>query len=267
MCGPSALATALQRTHVDVTPAQLAEQVYVPGRQGSLQLELIGATRRHDRLAVQIPPESRAIVDELIAGRPILIMQNLGVAWLPFWHYAVVVGYDSDTDSFVLRSGTTERLIVRRTRFERTWARADKWAIVILEPGELPQSHDSAAYTEAVAGLESVGSTESALQAYRTGLARWPTDDLLLLGYGNALYASGSIELAAQAYRNLLSVDPDNLPGLNNLAHTLNELGCRERALALIAEAPEVVEGPFAGTLAETRRTIVASPLSACRSN
>jgi len=267
MCGPSALATALHRTHVDVTPAQLAEQVYLPERQGSLQLELVAATRRHERLAVQIPPESRAVVDELAAGRPVLVMQNLGVAWLPFWHYAVVIGYDSDTDSFVLRSGTTERLIVRRSRFERTWARADKWAIVILEPGELPQSLDSATYAEAVAGLESVGSTESALQAYRTGLARWPTDDLLLLGYGNALYGSGAIDLAALAYRNLLSVHPDNLPGLNNLAHTLNELGCREKALAVIARAPKVVDGPFAGALAETRQTITASPQSSCRLN
>src|SRR3954465_11999642 len=45
-CGPAALATLLQSAGIDRTPAQLVEQIYLPQRQGSLQLELLGATRR-----------------------------------------------------------------------------------------------------------------------------------------------------------------------------------------------------------------------------
>ena len=157
MCGPSALATALHRTGIAATPEQLAEQVYVPGRRGSLQLEMVAATRRHDRLAVQIDPDLHAIVAELTAGRPVLVLQNLGINWLPVWHYAVVVGYLPDANSFVLRSGTTERLVMRQSRFAQSWARADNWAVVILEPGELPRSRDPAGFIRAVAGLESVG--------------------------------------------------------------------------------------------------------------
>ena len=39
-CGPAALATVLTWTGVNVTPAELAPQVYLPERQGSLQLEI-----------------------------------------------------------------------------------------------------------------------------------------------------------------------------------------------------------------------------------
>ena len=44
-CGPAALATVLAADGVDVTADQLVSEVYLPGRRGSLQVELIAATR------------------------------------------------------------------------------------------------------------------------------------------------------------------------------------------------------------------------------
>jgi len=265
LCGPSALATALQRTNVAVAPADLADQVYVPERRGSLQVEMVAAARRYDRLAVQIDPHPQAIVDELHAGRPVLVLQNLGVSWLPFWHYAVVVGYDPAADRFVLRSGTTERLLMQRSSFLRTWARADNWAVVVLEPGEPPVTSDATAFTRAVAGLESAGHVAAALLAYRSGLTRWPRDKLLLLGYGNALYGSGEIRLAVDAYRDLLAADPDNLPALNNLADALGALGCREQALTVLARVPDSADQSYLATLAETRRSIESLASESCQ--
>jgi len=265
MCGPSALATALHRTGVDVSPEQLADQVYVPGRKGSLQLEMVAATRRHDRLAVRIEPNLQAIVGELAAGWPVLVLQNLGVSWLPVWHYAVVVGYDPAANSFMLRSGTTERLEMRRSRCAQSWARAGNWAIVVLEPGELPHGRDSAPYVSAVTGLESFGRFDSALRAYESGLTRWPANDLLLLGYANALYGAGEMKLATRAYRDLLAVAPGNVPALNNLAHTLGEIGCRSQALALIAAASGVGDSAFIAVLEETRREVEARPSGSCQ--
>jgi tetratricopeptide (TPR) repeat protein len=228
---------------------------------------MVAATRRHDRLAVQIDPDLPAIIEELAAGRPVLVLQNLGIGWLPVWHYAVVVGYRPDADSFVLRSGTTERLTMRRSRFARSWERADNWAVVILEPGELPQSRDPAAFIRAVAGLESVGRLDAALLAYRSGLTRWPASDLLLLGYGNSLYGSGEIARAARVYRDLLAISPNHLPALNNLAHAMGELGCREEALAIIARAPDSADPSFKQTLTETRQTLESRSPGRCARN
>src|SRR4051812_2984801 len=45
-CGPAALATVLQSAGIERTPAQLAPEIYLPQRQGSLQFELLAATRR-----------------------------------------------------------------------------------------------------------------------------------------------------------------------------------------------------------------------------
>src|SRR5215212_8494513 len=50
-CGPAALATVLKHSGVDVTPDPLVSQVFLPARQGSLQLEMLAAARRYGRVS------------------------------------------------------------------------------------------------------------------------------------------------------------------------------------------------------------------------
>ena len=51
-CGPASLAALLNHAGRDATPTALAPQVFLPARQGSLQAELLAATRRHGLLAL-----------------------------------------------------------------------------------------------------------------------------------------------------------------------------------------------------------------------
>ena len=49
-CGPSALAAVLNSSGVMVTPESLKSRIYIPGRQGSLQIEVLAATRGYERM-------------------------------------------------------------------------------------------------------------------------------------------------------------------------------------------------------------------------
>jgi len=131
-CGPAALATILNASGVGADPEALKSRIYIPGREGSLQLELMAATRAYDRLAYSIDPELQALVAELRAGRPVLVLQNLGIGVAPIWHYAVVVGYLPEDRQFVLRSGDQRRYLIDARRFVRTWLRAENWGVVAL---------------------------------------------------------------------------------------------------------------------------------------
>ena len=44
-CGPAALATMLGQRGLALTPGQLKDEVFIPGREGSLQLEMVAAAR------------------------------------------------------------------------------------------------------------------------------------------------------------------------------------------------------------------------------
>ncbi len=50
-CGPAALATALGAVGVSIAPKVLGTAVFVPAREGSLQIEMLAAPRRHGHIA------------------------------------------------------------------------------------------------------------------------------------------------------------------------------------------------------------------------
>jgi tetratricopeptide (TPR) repeat protein len=238
-CGPAALATVLGHSGLELTPSELAPQVYLPRREGSLQIELIAATRRHGRIPVVISPELAALIAELQAGRPVLVLQNLRLRTWPAWHYAVVVGYDAIKDVLLMRSGQTKRLETPAAEFLRTWSLAGRWAIVTLVPGELPASSGPRRYLEAVAAMESAGADPATLvTAYRAALTRWPRSFVARFGLANALRSSGKLAEAEANYRTLLAERPDERAVVNNLADLLVERGCPEEALALLDRLP-----------------------------
>lgn len=258
-CGPAALATVLNVAGVAVSPDDLAPAVYIPERRGSLQLELLGAARRHDRLPYPLEGDLAAIAAELQAGRPVLVLQNLGFRRLPVWHYAVVVGLDPAQDEVTLRSGAERRLVMEAGKFLESWEKAGSWAIVVLEPGELPARPDENIYLRAAAGLESAGRYGAALEAYRAGLGRWPESTLARLGVANSLHALGRKRQAESEYRALLELDSANGIAWNNYGSVLNARGCRAAALAAVENA--IASGPASllDAFRQTREEIIVN--------
>ena len=229
-CGPAALATLLKHAGADVDADALVPEVYTPGLRGSLQPELLAATRRHGFIPYVIEPDAGSLAAEIAAQRPVLVLQNLGVARVPIWHYAVVVGIAGD--EVILRSGAEERRIERGSRFLREWERGSNWAFVALSPGELPATENAGRYIRALAGAEPVLGAAAAERGYRAALERWPSDELVLFASAGQRYAAGDLAEATALYRGLLAAAPGNAAARNNLANVLAERGCRAEALA-----------------------------------
>ena len=236
-CGPSALATALNAAGVPVTPDELAPSVYIPDRNGSLQIELLATTRSYGRIPYPVEPDVLALLGEIQAGRPVLVLQNLGLGFAPVWHYAVVIGYLPEENRFVLRSGEHKRHLIKTSRFLRTWRRAESWGIVVLPPGTLPTGNDATSFVQAVASLESVGQFEAAATAYQAAVAQWPEHAFAWLGLGNSYYAMGRLDNAEDAYSELLNIEPDNVIVLNNLSMVLADNGRIDDAIQTIDRA------------------------------
>jgi tetratricopeptide (TPR) repeat protein len=220
-CGPAALATVLDAAGAEVSPDQLAQLVYLPQRRGSLSMELASAVRRFGYLPYQLQPRLADLLAEIEHGRPIVVLQNLGLSWLPRWHYAVVIGYDLPRQQIILRSGVHQRVLTDIATFERTWQRGDYWALLVLPPAEMPAHADPVRYLQAVVGLERTPHRQAALMSYRAAVTRWPVNITAWMGFGNSSYAAGDLDTAAQAYRQVVSLDGRFAPAYNNLAQTL----------------------------------------------
>lgn len=254
-CGPATLAMALGAAGIDATPDALKPQVYVPQREGSLQPEMLAAARRNGAIGMTIAPTLDALLTEIAAGNPVIVLQNLSLPISPLWHYALVIGYDLDAAEIVLRSGTTERLAMPLSTFEHTWGRSDYWGMVALPPGRLPATVQEGPATDALVAFEKSASPVDAQKAYAAALQRWPGNFVLQMGYGNAAYGAGERAAAAVAFRRATELQPDSAPAFNNLATVLSELGKYDDARRA-AEKAIALGGPWRDTSYATLQTI-----------
>jgi hypothetical protein len=264
-CGPAALATVLGASQVTVSPQELTPQLYLPGRRGSLQAELISATRRYQRVPYLLPPRWSAVEQALGEGRPVLVLQNLGLSWLPRWHYAVVIGVDPQADRVLLRSGTEPRLRMRARHFQHSWRGGDFWALVVAAPEDPPQGAEPLRWLEAVAPFETLRQPELALRAYTAATERWPEVAQVWLALGNARYALKDLPGAARALRRATQLAP-GAAAYNNLAYVLAELGCGTAAQAALGQARLQADAPdWAAALAATAVQVDAAPAATGR--
>jgi tetratricopeptide (TPR) repeat protein len=233
-CGPAALATALKYSGVNINASTLVDEIFLPSRLGSLQIEILASARRHGRLPYRITPNMRTLLNEVTAGNPVLVLQNLGLNWAPQWHYAVVVGFDLNKQEIILRSGVDERHITDMDTFEFTWARSQYWGIVVLPAETLPATANAKDYLRTVVALEKMQTDNRQWpmihSAYRSALSRWPNNLIAQMGLGNSAYHLADLKGAAQAFHSAVREHPDAGAAHNNLAQVLMELAVKKQA-------------------------------------
>ncbi len=235
-CGPAALATVLEHAGVVRTLQQLEADVYVPQRQGSLQLEMLGGARRAGVLPYLLQGELQAVWQEVAAGHPVVVLQNVRWDWWPVWHYAVVVGYDQVASTVTLRSGDEKRLVMPVADFAQSWALAQRWAFVALPPDQLPVTATADAFVQAAITLERVAPIQAA-QAYQTALQAWPDHLGARLALGNSHYRAHDLQTAQMHYERATLDHPEAADAWNNLAQVLYETHQRAHARVAVGKA------------------------------
>jgi tetratricopeptide (TPR) repeat protein len=250
-CGPASLAMALNAAGIAVTPETLKPELYLPGRHGSLQVEMLAAARRQGAVAYQLAPELSDVLRELAAGSPVVVLQNLAYAWYPVWHYAVAIGYDIDNAEIILRSGPEKRQVLPMRTFEYTWARSGYWAMIASPPGSIPETAAENAFVAAVGALEKTGKPEDVQRTYLATLDRWPGNLTAQIGVGNTAYRMHDLARAETAFRLAVHDHPDSVAALNNLAQILSDQARYPEALETVNRAVRL-GGPLAQTAHET---------------
>ena len=255
-CGPAALAMALKSAGLEVTPDALVDQVYLPARRGSLQVEMLATARRNGLIAYPLAPKLENVLREVAAQTPVIVLQNYGVSWFPIWHYAVVVGYDLERSELVLRSGQKQRMVLPSAVFEYLWKDGIYWSMIAVPPARLPATATEPGYASAASALEKTGQTRAARTAYATLLERWPESLAGLMGAGNTAHAMGDLNDAETAFRKATETHPDSAAALNNLAQTLADQDILFEAIAIARRAVDL-GGPLHETTKATLENII----------
>ncbi|MDX5433432.1 MAG: PA2778 family cysteine peptidase [Halomonas sp.] len=239
-CGPASLAMVLNHDGVDVAMERLIPQVFIPGREGSVQPEMLATVRRHGRIPYVLNDSLDALLTEIAAGHPVVVMQNLSLPAWPMWHYAVAIGYDLEASELILHSGEEAERIESFRRFDATWARSDRWAFVALSPGELPSGISEQRALQAISAFEQVQGAGATLPAWEAFTARFSASGMGHFALGNARYATGDTPGAIEAFRTSVAHRDDLGVAWLNLGLVLLAQGETDEARQALGRAAEL---------------------------
>ena len=216
---------------------------------------MIAAARRQDRIVYGLS-DPKSLSDEIAAGHPVVVLQNLGLSWYPVWHYAVVIGLDFTDDTVIMHSGTTSHKRISLRTFAYTWARSNYWGLLVLPPSLLPAAATEEDCLRAVGHLERLGRWDIAAGGYQSVLRRWPESLPAIIGLGMCRYGQGDLKTAETIFRHATLKFPDEGVLFNNLAQVLMDQGRKSEALDAVRKAIQL-GGPlktyFENTFEEIR--------------
>ncbi|CAA0103596.1 Beta-barrel assembly-enhancing protease [Zhongshania aliphaticivorans] len=243
-CGPAALEEIARFHGLSVDQQSIAKQVFIPGKKGSLAIEMQAAARQLGLLPYPLDKNLSSIISEVAADNPVLVFQNLGFAWWPQWHYAVVVGYDLYTDELILHSGSHKNYRLSFATFTKTWARANNWARVLTDSSYLPETAKPASYISTAYDFEQAGDVELAMSFYNLAAEEWPASKPVLTAQANVALNQGDISRAISLFAQLVQMDGDDPALWNNYAFALLAKGCANEAITAINTAISLAADP-----------------------
>ncbi|MCF2948017.1 PA2778 family cysteine peptidase [Paraglaciecola aquimarina] len=252
-CGPTTLAELFNYHGMNVTPAELAPNLFIPSREGSLQLEMISATRQYNFVPYSQAGSILQIIHLISQGIPVIVLQNNSISWLPMWHYAVVKGYDLQKSELILNTGKTEDHRMSFELFERTWQRSSYWMLVPLPSVKTSQHLESHIYIKAAYDLMRIGKVNTGLMSLKSAIKEWPEQWLSYFLLANHYLNSDVAESLKWFHAGLTfaQTEPDYL---NNYAYALAMAGCDESAKHIIHQA--LLLAPNNANIQDTQRQI-----------
>ncbi len=238
-CGPAALSSVLQFYGREASLDSLVSRVYLPGRKGSLALEMTAASRRYELLPYPVDASLGSLLAELDAGHPVLVLQNLGFNWWPQWHYALLVGYERGGEKLLLHSGTNPYYEISAGTFMRTWARSDYWGLILTPPDQIPAGAEAVTYLKTLEQMRETRSLtdDKMLTALTQAATRWAESSAAQFALANHLLGAGRYREASEYFLRGIGIRPDSALAWNNLAYSLQAQRCDASAKTAIDEA------------------------------
>ena len=272
-CGPATLAMAMNFYDLNLTPTELAKDVFIPGRKGSFQAEMKAAVRKRNMMAYELTPELVYLLAEVSVGHPVIILQNKAIKYYPVWHYAIVIGYDLNKKHIYLHTGLNKNYVVSMSVFEHTWKRSNRWALVVLPAGTLPNDRNLINALQAAVDLEQVGQIKTANLSYKAIAKRWEDSFVAVMGAANTHLALNQPQDATSQYMRAIELKPRRADIYNNLAYSLLAQSCYEPSLTSIECAvtldtsnPEYHDSLKEITESPSKTTLDSCPIISCPS-
>jgi predicted double-glycine peptidase len=128
-CGPASLTAVLNFWGVQITPEEIARDIYSPSARGTLTLDMIGYPAKKGMEVVHYQGSMDDLRKKIDSGHPMIVLVDLGFLIYQQNHFMVIVGYEED--GVVAHSGKEPLKHIPLKSFMKTWAKTNYWTLWI----------------------------------------------------------------------------------------------------------------------------------------
>ena len=132
-CGPSSLAAVLNYWGVEVSPDEIAEEIYSTSARGTLDIDMVLYAERKGLLATQYKGNIQDLRENVDSRHPIIVLVDYGFSFVQKNHFMVVIGYN-EHGLFVYSGKDKEKFILGKD-FQESWEKTKSWTLLIKPPG------------------------------------------------------------------------------------------------------------------------------------
>src|SRR5438132_11569266 len=227
-------------------------------RGGVMSVDLLIAARQSGYDA-QIVTGNRAVIeDELRQGHPVILMLQIifsPVQKLDFYHYVVADGIDTARGLIRTQFGDGRARWVTLEKLDKTWSGGGH-AAILIRPRTAKENLTEA--LRAAVALEDEGKFAEAAEKYRALTQTYAGSAIVWTDYGNAEVQLGARDVAEDAFRKALALDPQSRDAMNNLAWLLYQEKRLDEAESLARKAAAQA-GPDSYLILDTLARVLAA--------
>lgn len=128
-CGPASLAGVLNYWGIDVSPEEIAAEIYSQSARGTLNIDMVLYVEKKGFKANQYEGSFEDIKRNIDLSYPLVVMVDYG-----FWiyqqnHFMVVFGYHEN--GIMVHSGKDRHKFIPLNDFLKSWKRTKSWTLLI----------------------------------------------------------------------------------------------------------------------------------------
>ncbi|OGW58285.1 MAG: hypothetical protein A2Z09_00155 [Nitrospirae bacterium RBG_16_43_8] len=130
-CGPASLASVMNYWKKDVTPDDIAREIYSKSAKGTLDIDMVIYPQRKGLIAEQYSGGMKDLKKNIDSGYPLIVLVDYGFWAFQLNHFMVVVGYNED--GVIVNSGKDKGNFISEADFIKTWEKTKFWTLLIKE--------------------------------------------------------------------------------------------------------------------------------------
>jgi len=128
-CGPASLASVLNYWNINITPEEIASEIYSKSARGTLNMDMLFYAEKRGFKAKQYRGSFEDIKARIDSSHPLIVLVDEGFLVYQKNHFMVVIGYGGE--GVVAHSGREPQKFIPLKDFLRSWEKTKFWTLLV----------------------------------------------------------------------------------------------------------------------------------------